>query len=213
MRLVRAWVVGACLLAHAWPAGALFACGGDCDGSGDVTVDEIVTAINIALSGAGIEACVAGDRNEDGEITVDEILLLVNNALSSCVPPVVETWVESDFALVSSTCPTVVADAIEEEVAGESSCAIEVASDGRRVQTRDCDGVVATGTIGSDGVARFSTSTAEQVEDCLISIALEFRVDLAISPTTGGYLAAVDLTGTCPFGGCAVVIESTLTRE
>ena len=59
-------------------------CTGDCDGSGDVTVNEIITLVNIALGSADISTCMAGDANKDGQITVDEILTAVNNALNGC---------------------------------------------------------------------------------------------------------------------------------
>jgi hypothetical protein len=59
-------------------------CVGDCNGDGVVTVDELLTMVNIALSYGDISTCEAGDANRDGQITVDEVLLAVNNALSGC---------------------------------------------------------------------------------------------------------------------------------
>ncbi|MFI5365735.1 MAG: choice-of-anchor Q domain-containing protein, partial [Candidatus Binatia bacterium] len=59
-------------------------CVGDCNGNGSVTVDEILTLVNIALGDTPITACEAGNANHDGEITVDEILTAVNNALNGC---------------------------------------------------------------------------------------------------------------------------------
>jgi len=59
-------------------------CAGDCDGRGTVTVDEILTMVNIALGNAPVTTCEAGDANHDGQITIDEILTAVNNALNGC---------------------------------------------------------------------------------------------------------------------------------
>jgi len=59
-------------------------CAGDCNGDGQVTVDEILTMVNIALGNANISTCLAGDANHDGQITIDEILTAVNNALNGC---------------------------------------------------------------------------------------------------------------------------------
>ncbi|HEX7407746.1 MAG TPA: hypothetical protein VF515_08880 [Candidatus Binatia bacterium] len=59
-------------------------CWGDCDGLGVVTVDELLTLVNIALGNGQISACKVGDVNGDGQITVDEILTAVNNALNGC---------------------------------------------------------------------------------------------------------------------------------
>lgn len=58
-------------------------CAGDCTGKGRVTVDDILTMVNIALGTAGV-TCDAGDVNHNGHITVDEILTAVNNALNGC---------------------------------------------------------------------------------------------------------------------------------
>lgn len=60
------------------------ACVGDCSSSGEVTVDELLTMVNIALGNAEVASCEAGDANLDGQITIDEILAAVNNALTGC---------------------------------------------------------------------------------------------------------------------------------
>jgi len=60
------------------------ACAGDCDHSGEVTIDELLLLVNIALGTTPPAACVAGDLDHSGDITVDEILAAVNVALSRC---------------------------------------------------------------------------------------------------------------------------------
>ncbi|MFI5365207.1 MAG: hypothetical protein ACHQ4J_06250 [Candidatus Binatia bacterium] len=59
-------------------------CAGDCNGNNQVTVDEILTLVDVALIGAPLGPCRAGDINDDGKITIDEILTAVNNALNGC---------------------------------------------------------------------------------------------------------------------------------
>lgn len=59
-------------------------CTGDCGSDGDVTVDEIITGVNIALGTAQLTMCGAFDGNADQQVTVDEILTAVNNALNGC---------------------------------------------------------------------------------------------------------------------------------
>lgn len=59
-------------------------CVGDCDGSGVVTVDEIVRLVNVALGSLSLSRCQAGDRNGDGEVTVDEIVEAVRYLLEGC---------------------------------------------------------------------------------------------------------------------------------
>ena len=71
--------------AYEYKAGpASSTCTGDCNGHGEITVDEILTMVNIALGTADASACLAGDAKQDGSITVDEILTTVNNALNGC---------------------------------------------------------------------------------------------------------------------------------
>ena len=60
------------------------ACTGDCDESGDVTVDEILIGISIALGQGSATACSPLDSNLDGLVTVDEIVVAVTHALIGC---------------------------------------------------------------------------------------------------------------------------------
>jgi len=59
-------------------------CAGDCNGNGAVTVDELVTLVNVALGTAPVDRCEAGDRNGSGTITVEELVAAVNRALAGC---------------------------------------------------------------------------------------------------------------------------------
>jgi hypothetical protein len=69
-------------LAISTPAGA--SCCGDCNGDGGITVDEIVSGVNIALGLTAIGSCLAFDTNGDADVTVDEVLCAVANALDGC---------------------------------------------------------------------------------------------------------------------------------
>ena len=63
-------------------------CAGDCNGNGEVTVDDLIRMVNIALdlqplcAGEGGGGCLAGDANCDCRITVDDIIRAVNNNLA-----------------------------------------------------------------------------------------------------------------------------------
>jgi hypothetical protein len=59
-------------------------CTGDCNGDGEVTIDELLTGVNIALGGLSIDSCPAFDSSGDGEVTIDELLAAVLNALNGC---------------------------------------------------------------------------------------------------------------------------------
>lgn len=65
---------------------ALAACPGDCDGSGQVTVDEILRGVNIALGSSPVTDCLPFDFDGDGRVTVDEIVQAVGAALNGCPP-------------------------------------------------------------------------------------------------------------------------------
>jgi CSLREA domain-containing protein len=59
-------------------------CPGDCNGSGTVTVDELVRGVNITLGHAALASCPPFDRGGDGAVTVDELVAAVVAALSGC---------------------------------------------------------------------------------------------------------------------------------
>jgi hypothetical protein len=49
-----------------------------------VTVDEILSMVNVALGNAAVCTCETGDANGNGQVTIDEILTAVSNALNGC---------------------------------------------------------------------------------------------------------------------------------
>lgn len=59
-------------------------CAGDCNGSGTVTIDDLITATNVALGNSVVSACSRADTSHDSSVTVDEILAALNAALTSC---------------------------------------------------------------------------------------------------------------------------------
>lgn len=63
---------------------AVSGCAGDCDGSGQVTVEELTRAVRMLLGVAPIGACAAVDHDGDGTVTVDEIVRAVDAALGGC---------------------------------------------------------------------------------------------------------------------------------
>lgn len=57
---------------------------GDCDDDANVTVDEVVRMISIALGINLPSTCALGDGNANEEVTVDEIITATMNALVGC---------------------------------------------------------------------------------------------------------------------------------
>src|SRR5262249_32317924 len=60
-------------------------CVGDCDGDGSVSIDAILTLVNIALGNAQPSACPSGIPSGT-QVDIALILEAVNNALSGCQP-------------------------------------------------------------------------------------------------------------------------------
>jgi hypothetical protein len=59
-------------------------CGGDCDGDGRVTVDELITGVNIALGLAAVDRCPPFDTGGDGAVSVAELVAAVSTSLAGC---------------------------------------------------------------------------------------------------------------------------------
>jgi hypothetical protein len=66
------------------PPTASAACVGDCDGSGTVSIEELIVAVNIALDLAPLSECPAADGHGDGRVTIDDLIAAVGNALNGC---------------------------------------------------------------------------------------------------------------------------------
>jgi len=55
---------------------------GDCDRSGNVTVDEVITSVNIALGESEMSMCYEADLDSSDSVSVDEIVTGVSSALN-----------------------------------------------------------------------------------------------------------------------------------
>ncbi len=77
----RGIVFTAVLLMSAGPSAA---CTGDCDGDGEVAINEVVRGVNIALGNALVGDCTQFDADGDGAVTINELIAAVANALNSC---------------------------------------------------------------------------------------------------------------------------------
>jgi len=59
-------------------------CGGDCNGDSSVTVDELITGVNVAAGNVGSGSCTAFDLDASGDVTIYELVTAVGNALNDC---------------------------------------------------------------------------------------------------------------------------------
>jgi arylsulfatase A-like enzyme len=79
-----AGLVLAAAVAFAAPAlAAVACCPGDCDGDGQVTIAELVSAVGVALGSAPLAQCRAA-AGRDGQVGVDALVQAVESALGGC---------------------------------------------------------------------------------------------------------------------------------
>ena len=55
---------------------------GDCNRNGQVSIDELIRGVNIALGNVPVNECTPFDRVANGRVTVDELVRGIRNALS-----------------------------------------------------------------------------------------------------------------------------------
>jgi hypothetical protein len=59
-------------------------CVGDCDGDGQVNVNELVLGVDILMGNRDLSACEGLDLSGNGSVEVDELLKAVDDALDGC---------------------------------------------------------------------------------------------------------------------------------
>ena len=89
--------------AAAGASAAAVRCVGDCDGSGSVAIDEIITGVNIALGVLPVERCPSFDCAGNGAVTVDCLITAVIAALNGCAPAATPTGTAAATASVTPT--------------------------------------------------------------------------------------------------------------
>ncbi len=98
------WLLALTIATHQ-PVQAQQPCGGDCDGSAEVTVNELVIMVAIALDTAEISRCVAADADGDERVTVDELVAAVIHALHGCPVEVESRTLDDLFEEVAELVP------------------------------------------------------------------------------------------------------------
>jgi cysteine-rich repeat protein len=89
--VVQSIAAAALLMVCTLPVPAAAQCTGDCSGDNQVTVDELLIGVNIALGVESVTECEPFDVDMSGDVTVDELLAAVNYALNGCPPPTAPT--------------------------------------------------------------------------------------------------------------------------
>ena len=78
-------VLGAGIAAAPVAATADMTCVGDCNENRVVTVDELVTAVQIALASRAVDDCLADDPDLNRSVSVNELVAAVNSLLNGCL--------------------------------------------------------------------------------------------------------------------------------
>lgn len=92
-------LAGVLLLATAVPAGA---CTGDCDGNGEVAINELLRGVNIALGAQALDECAVFDVTADGAVQIGELLTAVNASLAGCPAATITTIAGTGIAGVNA---------------------------------------------------------------------------------------------------------------
>jgi hypothetical protein len=89
-RRVRVSLVAALILSPFLGRGVSLAqpCPGDCDGGGQITIDELVTVRRIAggVPGASLGDCEAADLDASGDVSAAEVMEIEQEAIGRCAP-------------------------------------------------------------------------------------------------------------------------------
>jgi hypothetical protein len=59
-------------------------CPGDCNGDGEVAINELIIGVNIALGSRPVADCPSFDISGDGSVAINELISAVNAALNGC---------------------------------------------------------------------------------------------------------------------------------
>jgi len=84
MSSVKAWLVTILLVAPSLAVAGSPPCAGDCNGDGEVGVNELIKGVNIFLGSVDVSQCPAVDSNGNGTVAINELVQAVNSALRGC---------------------------------------------------------------------------------------------------------------------------------
>ncbi|MGD9763497.1 MAG: TolB family protein [Candidatus Binatia bacterium] len=193
-------------------------CVGDCSGDGEVTIDELIRMVNIALGirsvcgEDGMGQCLAGDANCDCEITVEEIIQAVNNTLRGCMSFGSCTLPEHELMCCGGPFPTATATQ-----GGATPTDTATPDTSPATPTPTVDGSTPTPTATEGGTPPTVTPTATVVSGtCVGDCGGDGEVD--ISDLIRMVNIALGLQPLCPDGGagclagdaacdCAITVE------
>jgi hypothetical protein len=127
-------------------------CVGDCAGDGEVTINDLILGVNIALGSAPVSACEAF-ANGEGEVTISQLIQGVNNALEGCPPPVAT-------ATASASASATATDTQAPPTATHTATPIPPTATGTRTQTETRTATATRSATPTRTVTETPTQTA-----------------------------------------------------
>src|SRR5262245_6951981 len=85
-------------------SGTVASCTGDCNDDSDVTIDELVKGVNIALGSLSVDQCQRFDCRATGQVAIECLVQAVGAALDGCPAEPTKTPTASTTAV--ATAPT-----------------------------------------------------------------------------------------------------------
>jgi len=141
-------------------------CIGDCSANHQVTVDELVRGVNIALETLPVDSCPIFDRNTDEHVTIDELIAGVNAALQGCYPVTFRGLCRRPGAIGLITC------------AAGSAVRLSVCLDRTRcLVDAGARRLLGSGVAGADGRFSLSVDDPDLIDSLLV---LESDVDAGV---------------------------------
>jgi hypothetical protein len=105
-RMARWFAQVLALLVMLHSAQAQTRCPGDCDGSANVAINELIQGVNITLGRSPLSGCAEFDLDDGGTVTVNELIAAVRSSLDGC--PIVDTPSPTEEPIAEATVTSVV---------------------------------------------------------------------------------------------------------
>jgi hypothetical protein len=193
----------------------------DATADGTIRIDELVLAINAALSVCpstptpSPTATPTTSPTLAGTPTVTPSPTPTDSPTATpTVPPVAGHWLEEPLMVTTSTCPTELSEEFAADLASRPPCeqTVETPSE-LEVALTDCTGTRVDGTLDRDGTIDIAyPTTTDTVDGCTVALTASATIPAATSPTAAAYTFAVAFSGTCAIDDCAIEAQATWTR-
>ncbi len=208
-RMTRSVLAGCLLLLIGAADARAQVCLGDCDGDGDVAVNELILGVNVNLGGRDLADCPAFDDGS-GVVSVSVLIRAVRNNLEGC--PVVAT--PSSTATATQVDPTSTATIGETETETPTATATTGTD---FTPTATATGTVAaatpTATATSTGMGDTPTATATATDKDFTPTATATGTVAVATPTATATVTPTSCAGALPVVESVISPSGEVTQE